>query len=117
MASATRLNDSAGLDQEVATTCRAKALDDFRSSVRLGIEALMSQCGYSRERAVQSLLQELLLPASQNNQDDSEVHHPSNNEVGSLLSVYMTVTSKLIDRRSPYLFLHYLFYFIQCLDF
>jgi hypothetical protein len=61
-------------------TAIEKAKKEFGMTVRKGLEVLMKECGYSRTRAVELLLQELLTP-SLNQHDDEAVHSPSNNEV------------------------------------
>ena len=41
------------------SSSQADAKNEFTSAVRIGIEALMNRCGYSRERAITALLKEL----------------------------------------------------------
>jgi len=57
----------------------ANARNEFTSAVRIGIEALMNQCGYSRERAIAALLKELNRNNNKNNKNKN-IGSPYNNK-------------------------------------
>lgn len=67
------------------TTASVVAAAEFTAAVRIGVDALMTNCGYSRERATTALLKELNRTNCNSNNSGSSISNKScpNNRCGS----------------------------------